>query len=29
MALVRGPSVATRNVDGFKPFDVSLINPFT
>lgn len=28
-ALVRGWSVVTRNVDDFKPFGVSLINPFT
>lgn len=28
-ALVRGLSVVTRNVDDFKPFGVSLINPFT
>jgi predicted nucleic acid-binding protein len=28
-ALVRGLSVVTRNVDGFKPFGVTLINPFT
>lgn len=27
-ALVRGLSVVTRNVDDFKPFGVSLINPF-
>lgn len=28
-ALVRGLGVVTRNVDDFKPFGVSLINPFT
>lgn len=28
-ALVRGLSVVTRNVGDFKPFGVSLINPFT
>lgn len=28
-ALVRGLSVVTRNVDDFKPFSVSLINPFS
>jgi predicted nucleic acid-binding protein len=28
-APVRGLSVVTRNVDDFKPFGVSLINPFT
>jgi toxin FitB len=28
-ALVRGLSVVTRNVDDFKRFGVSLINPFT
>ncbi|MEJ0034865.1 MAG: type II toxin-antitoxin system VapC family toxin [Gammaproteobacteria bacterium] len=28
-ALVRGLSVVSRNVDDFKPFGVSLINPFT
>jgi predicted nucleic acid-binding protein len=28
-ALVRELSVVTRNVDDFKPFGVSLINPFT
>jgi predicted nucleic acid-binding protein len=28
-ALVRGLSVVTRNVDDFKPFGVSTINPFT
>lgn len=27
-ALVRGLSVVTRNVDDFKPFGVSVINPF-
>lgn len=28
-ALVRGLSVVTRNVEDFKPFGVSLVNPFT
>jgi predicted nucleic acid-binding protein len=28
-ALVRGLSVVTRNVNDFKPFGVTLINPFT
>ena len=28
-ALVHGLSVVTRNVDDFKPFGVSTINPFT